>query len=397
MVVVVGARQVGKTTLVEHVLGNRWDTVTFDPFQDIGNARADPDLFLDNHPPPLFLDEIQYAPEVVGALKRRVDKRRRTPGQYVVSGSQQWEVMRRLADSLAGRAVFLDLEGFSLTEATGQGKAGHWLKDWLSSPERFLAAPPPRLSPPFPLLEQLWRGWLPEAQSLAAGSLGVFHQAYHRTYIERDVRALGAVDDWHQFDRFTRLLAALSGQEINYRQLGRDLGLAPTTAQRWLRMLVATFQWFENPPYHGNTIKRISGKPKGYLADTGQICFAQAISTPRALESHPLLGALFETAIAGEIRKGAGLLPTVPRVFHWRSHGGAEVDFLIEFDGRLHPIEAKLRSQPTRSDASGIRAMAATYPNARFAPGLIVAPANRFHQVADDVFVLPWDTAPGPG
>ncbi len=162
-------------------------------------------------------------------------------------------------------------------------------------------------------------------------------------------------------------------------------------------MLVATFQWFENPPYHGNTIKRISGKPKGCLADTGQICFAQAISTPRALESHPLLGAVFETAIAGEIRKGAGLLSTPPRVFHWRSHGGAEVDFLIEYDGRLHPIEAKLRSQPARSDASGIRALTATYPKARFAPGLIVAPAPRFQQAAEDVFVIPWDTAPGPG
>ena len=158
MVVVVGARQVGKTTLVQELLSPQWETVTFDPFQDIGNARADPDLFLRNHPAPLFLDEIQFAPEVVGGLKRHLDRHSRAPSQYILSGSQQWEGMRSLAESLAGRAVFLDLEGFSLTETTGAGEAGHWVKNWLTDPEAFIASPKKRLPAPHTLYEHLWRG-----------------------------------------------------------------------------------------------------------------------------------------------------------------------------------------------------------------------------------------------
>ena len=187
VVVVVGARQVGKTTLVKKMLAPGWETLTFDPFQDIGNAREDPDLFLANHPSPLFLDEIQYAPEVVGALKRRIDNHGRGPGQYVLSGSQQWEVMRSLAESLAGRVVFLDLEGFSLTESAGAGSHGHWLQEWLSDPEKFIKTPKKRLPAPMTLYEHLWRGWLPEAQRVKASNVGDFHQAYHRTYIETHI------------------------------------------------------------------------------------------------------------------------------------------------------------------------------------------------------------------
>jgi uncharacterized protein len=395
VVVVIGARQVGKTTLVEQLLPQGWETVTFDPLQDIGNARADPDLFLQNRPGPLFLDEIQYAPEVVGAVKRRVDKRRHVPGQMVISGSQQWEVMKSLSESLAGRAVFLDLEGFSLTEMAGRGKRGHWLADWLGRPDAFLAASAKkRLPTPRPLFEQLWRGWLPETHRVPSSGIGAFHLAYHRTYVERDVRTLGAVDDWHHFDRFSRLMAALSAQEINFRQLGRELGIASPTARRWLGLLIGTCQWFEVAPYQGNTIKRLSGKPKGYLADTGQVCFALAVSSPRSLESHPQAGAIFETAIAGEIRKGAALLTQSPNFFHWRSHGGAEIDFLLEYDGWLFPIEVKLRAHPTLNDARGLQAFRKTYPKARIRPGLIVAPAESFSQIGPQEYVIPWDLAP---
>lgn len=394
VVVVVGARQVGKTTLVQQLLSPQWETVTFDPFQDIGNARADPDLFLQNHPAPLFLDEIQFAPEVVGGLKRRLDRHSRAPSQYVLSGSQQWEVMRSLAESLAGRAVFLDLEGFSLTEAAHAGDAGHWVKDWLADPEAFIGSPKKRLPAPLSLYEHLWRGWLPEAQRIKPTNVGVFHQAYHRTYIERDVRVFGGVEDWHQFDRFSRLMAALTAQEINFRQLGRDLGLAPQTAQRWLRMLMGTCQWFEVPPFHGNAIKRLSGKPKGFLSDTGQVCFSQAIPSPQALENHPLLGAIFETAVSGEIRKGIALLSHRPNLFHWRSHGGAEVDFILEFNGRLFPIEVKLRSHPSGNDARGLHAFRSTYPKLKVVPGIIVAPSESFHRLGEHEYVVPWDLAP---
>ncbi|HET6428170.1 MAG TPA: ATP-binding protein [Phycisphaerae bacterium] len=390
VVVVAGARQVGKSTLLEHVLAG-WDSVVFDPAVDVGAAREDPELFLANHPSPLILDEIQYAPELVASIKRSVD-RDRQPGRYVLTGSQQWSVLKSASESLAGRAVFLDLEGFCLSEVAEAACERHWLARYLADPEAFVADPPARLPSHRPVFEQLWRGFLPEADSLERDWIGEFYRAYLRTYIERDVRVLADVSDWQQFGRFVRLAAALTSQEINHSQLGRELGMTPQTAQRWLAMLKATFQWFEIPAYHGSTIKRISTKPKGFIADTGLACSLQMISTPQTLSGHPMAGALWETAVAAEIRKLSGTLATPPSLYHWRSHGGGEVDLLLERDGRLYPIEAKLASRPVRDDTRGITALRNTYPSLPIAPGLIISPAERFTRISETEYALPWDS-----
>lgn len=390
VVVVSGARQIGKSTLVRHSLPE-WDIVVFDPAIDVGNAREDPDLFLDNHPAPLVLDEIQFAPELVPAIKRRVD-RTRAPGQYVLTGSQQWSVLKSASESLAGRAVFLDLEGFSLAEIAEATKRDHWLNRYLNAPEGLVVDPPRRLPLSRTLFQQLWWGFLPEADALEAEWIPDLYRAYLRTYLERDARLLGEVDDWQQFGRFVRLAAALSGQEINHSQLGRDIGVTRQTAQRWLTMLRATFQWIDVPAYHGNTLKRISGKPKGYLADPGLACHLQMISTPKTLAGHPLVGALFETAVVAEIRKLASALSTPPSLYHWRSHGGAEVDLIMERDGRFYPIEIKLTTQPKRRDSQGITSFRETYPQLDVAPGLIICPTERVGRLNDTDFALPWDS-----
>jgi len=392
VVVVSGARQVGKSTLLNHVFGRRAETVVFDPSQDIGNARQDPDLFLDNHPPPLILDEIQYVPELVAALKRRVD-RDRTPGNYLLTGSQQWNVLRSLAESMAGRAVFVDLEGFSLGELAQEGNAGSWLGAWLEDPDGFTAQRWNRLPLPFGPYEQVWRGTLPDATTLPLAALPDFWASYFRTYVERDVRLLSDVSDWHTFGRFVRLAAALTAQEINASHLGRELGVTPQTARRWLDLLLGTFQWFEAPPYAGNAVKRVSGKAKGYLGDTGLACWAQAISSPSALGGHPLWGPLFETFMAAEIRKQMALLPSPPRIHHWRSAGGAEVDLLLERDGRFFPLEIKGKTRISRTDARGIKAFRDAYPGLKVAPGLVIALCERVERVSEHDFSLPWDLA----
>ncbi len=390
VVVVSGARQVGKSTLLKHVFGDLGDLVVFDPVQDIGNARKDPDLFLDNHPAPAILDEIQYVPELVAALKRRVDQDRR-PGQYLLTGFQQWHVMKSLAESLAGRAVFLDLEGFCLGELAGGDPAGTWLAGWLEDPEHFMDHGRTPLALPYGPFELVWRGSLPDATQLPKDVLPDFWGAYFRTYVERDVRLLAEISDWHAFGQFVRVAAALSTQEINASHLGRELGITPQTARRWLDLLVGTFQWFEVPAYSGNVIKRVSGKSKGYLADTGLACWAQAITTPAALGGHPLWGPLFETFIAAELRKQMTLLSPPPRLHHWRSSAGAEVDFLLEANGRFFPIEVKARTRVSRTDTRGIRAFRDTYPALDVAPGLVIAPCERMERISETDFSLPWN------
>lgn len=390
VVVVSGARQVGKSTLLQHVFGQQADVVVFDPVQDIGNARRDPDLFLDNHPAPVILDEIQYVPELVAALKRRVDRDRK-PGQYLLTGSQQWNVMRSLAESLAGRAVFLDLEGFCLGEVAQADATSAWLPAWLEDPGAFLDQRRSRLALPHGPYEQIWRGTLPEATRLPLEALPDFWGAYFRTYVERDVRLLTEVSDWHTFGRFVRLAGALTGQEINASQLGRELGVTPQTSRRWLDLLMATFQWFEAPAYSGNAVKRVSGKAKGYLADTGLACWAQAISTPAALGGHPLWGHLFESFVAAELRKQMALMSPMPRLHHWRSAGGAELDLLLERDGRFFPIEIKGKTKVSGADTRGIRAFRAAYPDLPVAPGLVIALCEKVERLNAVDVSMPWD------
>jgi predicted AAA+ superfamily ATPase len=388
-VVVTGARQVGKSTLAKHVLGDKAGYVVFDPLVDVAGARQDPDLFLENRRVPLILDEVQYAPEVVAAVKRRIDRNRR-PGQYLLTGSQQWGVLRSVAESLAGRAVFLNLEGFSLAE-TRKAPGSSWLAAWLKSPGGFATTRSARFKGGRSVYEQVWRGWLPEAQFLPMKALSDFHASYQRAYIERDVRMMANVSDWQLFGRFVRLCAALTAQEINHSEMGRELGLHYETAHRWLDTLKAAFQWHEVPAWSGNPLKRVTGKPKGYFMDTGVACTAQTVSTPDSLGGHPLWGPLFETAILGEVRKQAGLLSPPPAIWHWRAHSGAEVDILLERDGTLYPIEVKAGSNPGPHDASGIAAFRAAHSRRRIAKGLVVAPMEQVVRLTEDDYAIPWD------
>jgi len=388
VVVLSGARQVGKSTLVEHVLPD-WRRVVLDPVVDVGNARSDPDLFLRNFPAPLIIDEIQYAPELIASIKRAVD-RSRVPGQYVLTGSQQWQVLKSASESLAGRAVFLDLESFSLGELGEHPFDTCLLERYLTDPGKMQRTPRVE-SAQRPLSEQLWRGFLPDAQVLDLEYLPDFLRAYFRSYVERDIRHMADVSDWQQFGRFVRLAAALTAQEINRSHLGREIGITPQTAQRWPAMLVATFQWVEVPAFHANSIKRISSKSKGYLADTGLACSLQSISSPEALAGHPVFGALFETAVVNELRKQAATVASPPVMYHWRSHGGAEVDLVLERNGTYYPIEIKLRSRPTRADTRGIRAFRESYPALDIAPGLVLYPGEEALLLNDEDVAVPWD------
>jgi predicted AAA+ superfamily ATPase len=385
-VVVVGARQVGKSTLLKHLFPH-FSYVLFDPFEDIENARQDPDLFLDNKTTPLILDEVQYAPEVVSAIKRRID-RKKGFGQYILTGSQQWGVMKQMTESLTGRTVILQLEPFSLSEIALNQPSSSWLEKWLLQPntiEDFGSLELPRST-----FEQLWRGFLPDAQTLPMDLITSFHSSYQKTYIERDIRLLADLPDLHQFTRFVRLAAAMTAQEINFQELGRDLGVANTTAKRWLSLLREIFEWYEVPAFSMNAGKRISQKPKGYFSDSGQVCYCQAISSSEGLSVSPLWGAIFETAVVNEIRKQLLWMATTCNLYHWRSHTGAECDLILERDGIYYPIEIKAKTKPSRNDTTGISAFRNTYPELRIANGLVLCLAEKGFKLSERDYALPW-------
>jgi len=384
VVAVLGARQVGKSTLVQHALGANVKTVVFDPAQDVGGARHDPDLFLQNHPPPLFLDEIQYAPELIAAIKRRVDAHPET-GQYIISGSQNLMVLRGISESLAGRVAILDLPPMAYAELSRRTD-GDLLECWVREEELAgrMASPPPAWLP------RLWRGGYPGLITLPDSLVQTALESYVRTYIERDIRTVAAVGDLQLFGRFFGLLAAHTACEVNPNQLGRELGIDRKTAKHWLSIAEAMYQWHEIPAFTRNPAKSVSGKSKGYMTDTGLVCFHQRIPDPDLIPNHPLYGRIVETWVVTEVLKRVQAWATRPVLWHYRAHSGAEVDLLLEWGGRLFPLEIKAKSHPTRADARGITAFRKSHPNLDIALALIVCAVTEPERLAPDLYAIPW-------
>ncbi len=385
VVAVLGARQVGKSTLVGNLFGNRVESIVFDPVVDVENARQDPEFFLQNHPTPVFLDEIQYAPELLGPIKRQID-RLGQKGLYILSGSQHLSVMRDIAESLAGRVAVVPLYPMTRREMAELDR-GIFLENWVRGEMVFDT---PRNSPSTLLYPLIWRGGYPGIMDLPAHLVSGYWQSYLQTYIERDVRSVANIGALQTFGLFIRLLAAMSAQEINHTHLGRELGVDRKTAQSWLETVQSTFLWFSLPSFSRNPVKRIAGRAKGHFADTGFICQLQKIGSPEAIGGHPLMGALFETWIVMEIVKTVQAWPMAPNMYHFRSYGGAEVDLVLEMDGTLYPIEIKAKSNPTRNDGRGIGAFRECFPKEKIGPGLIICAVEKPVRLAEQLVAAPW-------
>ena len=394
VVLVTGARQVGKSTLLAHLLPDV-KSVVFDPVQDTYGAREDPDLFLKSFPPPVILDEVQYVPELLPALKRRVDQSE-SPGQYYLSGSQNLGVLRSVSESLAGRVGILALSGLTLDEMLGVGATPGWLNVYLEDPGALVDVARHVHPETENLVRVMWRGSLPGLLDVPDAVVPDYYRSYIQTYVERDIRVMGDVREAAGFGRFLSLTGALTAQEINASQLGREVGVTPDTARKWLTLLANSFQWEEVPPYHGNTIKRLSGKQKGYVSDTGMACHLQRISSPEALAVSTVRGQMFETWVVNEILRQFVNLGVPPQAFHWRTSGGAEMDLLLERDGKLFPIEVKCKTRLTRSDMRGFRAFRDTYASERIMPGLIVYAGDACYHVDEHTIALPWNAVVQP-
>ena len=193
-----------------------------------------------------------------------------------------------------------------------------WFEKYFANPEGIVRAFSGTIQGPT-MIEALWRGGLPRTMFLDQQANEKYRQAYLRTYIERDARMLGNIDNLTEFSRFVGLVSALSSQEVNYSQLGREVGIDGRRAKAWLRILQHSYLWREALPFFNNSIKRLSKKAKGYFFDTGILCSLHSITTPRALASHPMLGSVFETWVANMIHQLNIVLGTPAKQYHWRS------------------------------------------------------------------------------
>ena len=346
VVVLTGPRQSGKTTLLRRVFGTTHRYASLEPPDVRAAAVGDPRGFLDLYGPPVVLDEVQYAPELLPYIKERVDARRNVPGQYLLTGSQNLLLHEKVTESLAGRAAMLRLLPLSRREMEGRpGAPLPWEE---------------RNPPETPSKKGLWEGFLrggyPELAAGESRDVGLWHASYVQTYLERDVRSLRQVGDLTQFQSFLRALASRSGQLLSLSDLARDLGVAVNTAKAWLSVLEATFQVFILRPYHVNVGKRLVKTPKVYFADVGTLCYLTGLKDPEHARLGPLGGPILETAVLGEVVRTLSHRGEDPRVYFWRTAAGAEVDLVIDLGHQLVPVEVKLSATPSRAMARGIEA-----------------------------------------
>ena len=385
-ILLLGARQVGKSTLFSHLFPNI-KAIVFDPIQDIYKAREDPDLFLESFPAPLILDEVQYVPELLPSLKRKMDKSD-VKGQYFLTGSQNFAVLKSISESMVGRVAIFHLDNLTPQEMLGRGKEEGWIAEYLEDPQFFYKKR--QMSTNFPnLAEFLFRGTFPGTIELPTTQISRYFQSYLQTYIDRDVRLQEDIRQLAEFDRFLGIAASLTAQEIHPTQIGREIGISPHTARRWLDILTYTYQWFELPAYHGNTIKRISSKKKGYFKDSGFACYLQKVESAESLAVSPRMGSIFETWVVNYIHQQFSTFDVIPNSYHWRTSAGAEIDLVIERSGKLYPIEIKCKTNLSKADLSGMRAFRETYQKNGIMPGLVIYAGSEVFKLDENTLAIP--------
>lgn len=351
-VLLTGPRQVGKTTLLEHLCQRGRAIVSLDDLNLRNLARRDPALFLQRYAAPILIDEIQYAPELFPAIKQAID-RTHTPSAFWLTGSQQFHMMQGITESLAGRVAIVHLLGFSAREKTQCDRmVAPFLPTRKALQVRSGTAAATNLSNVY---QSIWQGSFP---ALATGQIkqhDLFYRSYLQTYLQRDVRDLSQVGNLEVFARFVKCCAARTAQMLNYADLARDCGISINTARNWISILTSSFIVYLLPPYHSNMSKRLYKTPKLYFLDTGLCAYLTEWTSPKTLEAGAMSGAILESYVVAEIIKSWWNRIRFPNLFYYRDKDGREIDLLISTDNRLYPIEIK---KSATVNAQDIRAFA---------------------------------------
>lgn len=365
VVLLTGARQVGKTTLVRRIAAGPWRARyrTLDDPLVREAVRSDPDGYLAAEGTPLVLDEVQTAPDLLRAIKLRVD-RGRAVGQYLLTGSANVLALRRVTESLAGRVAIHELGPLSWSELAGE-TAPRWTFDTLfqvNGPDRLADLLGPARDMADLRLRVLAGGYPTPALASARRARTRWFESYVRTYVERDIPDIAGIEYLGVFERLLRLLMLRTGNMLNVTDLARSLGLSVTTANRYVDVLAATYQVALLSPWAGNAEKRLVKTPKVYGGDSGLAAALSGAASWEDLERDGRAGALFETWVFGELRRRAPVGDAQVALSFWRTHAGREVDFVVERGTRAIGIEVKSGGRVDRRSFAGLDALADVRP-----------------------------------
>jgi len=357
VVVLTGARQAGKTSLVRHLFPKA-DYVTFDIPRDAETARLDFAGFFSRRREPLIIDEVQYVPEIFRRIKVVVDRDRRA-GRFLFTGSQDFPLMQGVTESLAGRCAVLNLPTLSLAEVYAEAT--------LMETDTFC-----------------WRGGFPELWQRPDLDRDLWLGSYLATYLERDVRNILNIGSLRDFDRFLRAAALRVGQLLSLSELARDVGIAPNTAKSWISILEASQQVFLLEPYHTSAGKRLIKTPKLYFSDPGLLTYLLGFPDWSAVIQNPAWGAIWENLAISEVRKQFLNRGRWPACWFWRTAQGDEIDLLIEVGPKQFlAVECKVAVEIEPRDLKGLVALKKTYGTKAVKMGAVVCRTEKPYPLAE--------------
>ncbi|MCQ2465595.1 MAG: ATP-binding protein [Oscillospiraceae bacterium] len=341
-ILITGPRQVGKTTVLKSLMGDDREYVTLDDLEERLLAKTDPAMFLQIHSYPVFIDEVQYAPELFSYIKIEIDNGA-PASSFWLTGSQAFKLMELAQESLAGRVAVLHMPSVSQHELYGNEKNEPFQLDLIKLKERRKKGTSASVSE---IYERIWAGSMPGYRSGKFRDRDVFYSSYIQTYIDRDVSELTSGIDKLLFHDFIRAAACRIGQVLNVHDIASDVGVSDETAKRWLLILEKSDVVFYLRPYSNNLLKRTVKTPKLYFFDTGLVAYLTRYSSPEILEAGALNGAILENYVVSEIRKTYQNDAMECLLWYYRDRDSKEIDMVIEQDGELHPIEIKKSVKP---------------------------------------------------
>lgn len=383
VLLLIGPRQVGKTFLLKHAGQNNRSYVTLDDITMRAAAQQDPASFIERLKLPVLIDEVQYAPNLFPYIKMKVDNSDEN-GQFWLTGSQQFEMMRNVTESLAGRVAILKLQGISLAEEQGRTND----KAFLPELELLKARQNSAKSLNVPeVYHKIWRGSYPQMVLKNGKDWERFYDSYILTYILHDVQDYLKIDNTTTFLKFMQVAAARTGQIINYSDMAKDVGISEVTAKSWLNVLQACGIIYQLQPYFSNLTNRIIKTPKLYFMDTGLCSFLGGWLSSEILERGAMSGAMLETYVISEIIKSYLHNGRSPRIYFYRDKEKREIDLIIEENGQLYPIEIKKTATITSQDYSNFSVLKNL--NIPISHGSVICMVNSLVALSKDVDAVP--------
>lgn len=370
-VLITGPRQVGKSTVLKNLFKDTKHQ-TLDDFLVLDSVKSDPKGFLDLSGTPLVIDEIQREPELFISLKLKIDADRRN-GMYYLTGSQSFNLMKGVSESLAGRIAIIKMLGLSGREIYGDD----FSVPFLPTSEYLISRNTKIESNVNTLWEKIHKGSMPEMFNQEEIDWEQFYSSYVETYIERDVKALSEVGNTMAFMQFMVALASRTGNLLNMSDIASNIGISIPTVKKWISVLQASNIIYILQPFSLNLNSRIVKTPKVYFTDTGLVCYLCRWLTPETLQNGAMAGQIYETFVIDEIIKSYYNAGKNPPIYFFRNTDGQEIDLLFYSDNQLYPIEIKKTSSPNIKDIKSFKTLETYFPSLEIAEGGIICNSSQ--------------------